>query len=72
MKTYALKSNLKQDYNVYTPEDFEVWKILFERQMRILNQLACEEYLEGIKTIVIENRPLLKFLSYKTTFENVI
>lgn len=51
MKTYALKSNLKQDYNLYTPEDFQVWKTLFERQMILLNELACPEYLESVKTI---------------------
>jgi phenylalanine-4-hydroxylase len=51
MKTYALKSNLKQEYSKYSPEDFQVWKILFERQIKVLNELAATEYLEGIKTI---------------------
>jgi phenylalanine-4-hydroxylase len=51
MKTYALKSNLKQDYSLYTDEDRQVWKILFERQMEILNELSAREYLSGIKAI---------------------
>jgi phenylalanine-4-hydroxylase len=51
MKTYALKQNLKQDYNKYTDEDFQVWKLLFERQIKVLNDLAAVEYLGGIKTI---------------------
>jgi phenylalanine-4-hydroxylase len=51
MKTYALKQNLKQDYKLYTPEAFLVWKTLFERQITILNELASDEYLSGIKTI---------------------
>jgi phenylalanine-4-hydroxylase len=51
MKTYELKNNLKQDYSKYTSEDFEVWKILFNRQIKVLNELAAAEYLEGIKAI---------------------
>lgn len=51
MKTYALKQNLKQEYNLYTPEDFLVWKTLFERQMILLNDLASAEYLKSIKTV---------------------
>ncbi len=51
MKTYALKQNLKQDYNLYTPEDFLVWKTLFERQMILLNELASSDYLESVKTV---------------------
>ncbi len=51
MKTYPLKLNLKQDYNLYTPEDFLVWKTLFERQMILLEELASSEYLKSIKTV---------------------
>lgn len=51
MKTYALKQNLKQEYSKYTAEDFQVWKILFERQIEVLNELAAKEYLDGIRTI---------------------
>lgn len=51
MKTYALKQNLKQDYNLYTEEDFLVWKTLFERQIMLLNELASSEYLESLKII---------------------
>jgi phenylalanine-4-hydroxylase len=51
MKTYALKQNLKQDYDLYTPEDFLVWKTLFERQMLLLEELASSEYLKSIKTV---------------------
>jgi phenylalanine-4-hydroxylase len=51
MKTYALKQNLKQDYSLYTSEDFQVWKTLFERQMVLLEELASSEYLKCIKTV---------------------
>lgn len=51
MKTYLMIAGLVQKYENYTPEDFAVWKILFERQMTILPSMASEEYLEGIQRI---------------------
>jgi phenylalanine-4-hydroxylase len=44
-------SNMRQEYEKYTPEDFEVWRILFERQMKALPGKATQEYLEGIKRV---------------------
>lgn len=43
--------DLKQDYDAYTKEDFEVWRILFERQMPNLPQAACQAYLEGVEKV---------------------
>ncbi|NVK48440.1 MAG: phenylalanine 4-monooxygenase [Cyclobacteriaceae bacterium] len=43
--------DLKQDYVAYTPEDFKVWKILFERQMPNLPEAASQAYLDGVKTV---------------------
>jgi len=40
---------LKQEYNNYSAEDFEVWEFLFERQMPVLQQVAAQEYLQGVK-----------------------
>ncbi len=51
MKTYSLIQGLNQQYEKYTDEDFSVWKILFERQMKILRNLASDEYLEGLERI---------------------
>lgn len=36
---------MTQQYDNYTPESHEVWKILFERQSQNLNDKACSEYL---------------------------
>lgn len=44
-------SNMRQEYEKYTAEDFEVWRILFERQMKALPGKATQEYLEGIKRV---------------------
>ena len=42
---------MTQEYSTYTPEDFEVWKILFNRQIEQLKPIASTAYLEGIEKI---------------------
>ena len=41
----------KQIYSNYTPEDFQVWKTLFNRQMEALRPVVSEEYLSAIETV---------------------
>ena len=48
---YDLVNGLTQEYKNYTTEDFEVWKILYERQMPILKEVVAKEYLHGINKI---------------------
>ncbi|WP_420315924.1 phenylalanine 4-monooxygenase [Ekhidna sp.] len=40
---------MRQIYENYTTEDSEVWKILFDRQMKQFPTHACEAYREGLK-----------------------
>ncbi len=40
-----------QDYSAYTPEDFHVWKSLFERQMPHVEEAASKLYLEALNII---------------------
>lgn len=40
-----------QDYSAYTKEDFEVWKILFNRQIKQLQPIASQAYLDGISEV---------------------
>ena len=42
---------MRQEYDKYTSEDFEVWKILFNRQIDNLKDKACEEYLECLSDL---------------------
>ena len=42
---------MTQAYSNYTPEDFEVWSILFNRQIEQLIPIASNAYLEGIKKV---------------------
>ncbi len=41
----------KQIYSNYTAEDFDVWKTLFNRQMKILEPVVSEEYLTAIEKV---------------------
>lgn len=40
-----------QDYSKYTPTDFEVWRLLYERQMAQLPGAAIQEYIDGIRRV---------------------
>ncbi|GAB4238599.1 MAG: hypothetical protein Tsb0034_14310 [Ekhidna sp.] len=40
---------MRQIYSNYTKEDFEVWKILFDRQMKQFPTHASSAYLDGLK-----------------------
>lgn len=42
---------MTQEYSQYTPEDFEVWNILFNRQIIQLKPIASIAYLEGIEKV---------------------
>jgi phenylalanine-4-hydroxylase len=44
-------THLSQDYEKYTPEDHQVWRILYERQMKNLPGKVTEAYLQGIEQI---------------------
>lgn len=43
--------HMEQAYEKYTTEDFTVWKLLYERQMTQLPQLASEAFLSGLKKV---------------------
>lgn len=43
--------SMSQDYQAYTSDDREVWKILFERQIHQLPTLASKEYLTGLERV---------------------
>lgn len=40
---------MKQQFETYTQEDFDVWKTLFERQVVNLEDKACKEYLTALE-----------------------
>lgn len=42
---------MRQEYEKYTPEDHEVWSILYNRMMEILPSYSSEAYMNGIKNV---------------------
>jgi len=42
---------MKQNYNLYTTEDFEVWKLLFERQSKNLENKVSDNFLTALNNI---------------------
>jgi phenylalanine-4-hydroxylase len=44
-----LCGKMKQQFEQYTQEDFDVWKTLFDRQVVNLQDKACSEYLNALE-----------------------
>ncbi len=44
---------LDQNWDQYTQEEHDIWKVLFDRQAKILKPRACEEYLYGLEALGI-------------------
>lgn len=40
---------IDQGWEHYTPEQHAVWKTLYERQTRLLPELACDDFVEGMR-----------------------
>lgn len=52
MEDLSLKL-LIQNYHNYTPEDFKVWEILFDRQMALLKDRAADRFIQLIDSVKI-------------------
>lgn len=50
-----------QGFERYTPEDHDIWRILFERQQTILKGHVCEEYLDGLAALGIDSAGVPNF-----------
>jgi phenylalanine-4-hydroxylase len=46
--TIKMNQSMEQNYSLYTPEDHQVWSILYKNQMELLPAIAAEAYLHGI------------------------
>src|SRR5438128_3314994 len=40
---------IEQDWSAYTEDEHAIWRLLFERQQRLLAGRACQEYLDGLQ-----------------------
>lgn len=62
---------MKQQFNDYKKEDFEVWKTLFERQQINLKNKACREYLTALDDMkeVLKPNSIAKFSELNDWFQ---
>lgn len=51
MAKYIAKKPDEQGYIAFTPEENAVWKILYDRQIEVIKNRACDEYIEGLKKL---------------------
>ena len=49
--TYTEKTSNHEHFIHYNPEEHNTWKFLFNRQMKIIQQYACESYLKGVEIL---------------------
>ena len=47
---------ITQDYSRYTPEDHQVWKLLYERRMPELRTTASNSFLTGVDAIGLDSK----------------
>lgn len=62
---------LKQDYERYTEEDFKVWRLLFERQEKVLPGRAAVEFTEGIEKIGFHANAIPRFTEMNQNLEAI-
>ncbi|MCH8317975.1 MAG: phenylalanine-4-hydroxylase, partial [Bacteroidetes bacterium] len=52
---------IQQEYEKYSEEDFKVWSILFERQMKNLPDKATAEFLKGMDKVEFKKEKIPNF-----------
>ena len=66
----TIKKPTKQIYQNYTSEDFDVWKTLFNRQLRILKGIVADEFLFGIKNLGFTSEKIPNFFDINKSLKN--
>jgi len=62
---------MTQEYSRYTQDDFEVWEILFNRQIEQLQPLASEAYLKGIEKVKFSAHKIPNYLEVNKLLMNL-
>ena len=52
---------IEQKWHEYSEEEHAIWRLLFERQRRLLVDRACREYLEGLGGLGVEAKGIPDF-----------
>jgi phenylalanine-4-hydroxylase len=61
----------QQIYKNYTAQDFAVWEILFNRQMKLLKETASAEYLNAIEKVGFSSGKIPDFTEVNEILENL-
>ena len=62
---------MQQEYNLYKPEDFAVWSLLFSRQMENLSTMADPAFLSGLERIHFTAERIPDFKVVNSALENI-
>lgn len=58
-----------QAWKDYTPEEHETWRLLYERQFKIMPGRACDEFFEGIEALNIDKQQIPDFKELSKTLK---
>ena len=64
---YVAKQPDAKGYIAYTSAENQVWHTLIERQMKIVENRACDEFFEGIKTLAMSHEHVPQCLEINRT-----
>jgi phenylalanine-4-hydroxylase len=53
ISSYVAKKPDEKGYIIYTAEENNTWKTLYERQLKVVQARACDEYLAGIEKLAL-------------------
>ena len=52
---------VEQNWPAYTEDEHAIWRLLFERQQKLLNGRACREYLDGLQGLGVASHGIPDF-----------
>ena len=71
MKKSVSKKPTKQIYKNYTKEDFKVWNILFNRQLKNLEGIVADEFIIALKDLNFKAEKIPNFIEVNNTLKNI-
>lgn len=52
---------IEQDWGSYSKDEHAIWRLLFERQQKLLKNRACREYLDGLQRLGVASHGIPDF-----------
>ena len=67
----AVSKPTQQIYENYTKEDFKVWNILFNRQLKNLEGIVADEFIIALKDLNFKAEKIPNFIEINETLKNI-